>query len=203
MGGALFAHFGDRVGRKAMLIFSLGLMSISTFCVGLLPSYDTIGLLAPLLLISFGFSVGMFAWAAIFGPLGAFFSELFDTRLRYSGAALRFALRFALGGVLGGALGGALAPLLAVRLFTAIGSITWISAYLFVMALISLTAIYSLRETRGDDLAEIGPDGSPNRRPFPLPGRQKCPTVYTYRAAGSYVRRAHRAQVGGRHTLSR
>ena len=96
----------------------------------------------------------------------------------------------------------ALAPLLAVRLFTATGSITWISAYLFVMALISLTTIYSLRETRGDVLAEIGPDGSPNRRPFPLPGRQKGPTVYTYRAAGSYVRRAHRAQVGGRHTLS-
>jgi hypothetical protein len=92
----------------------------------------------------------MFAWAAIYGPLGVFFSGLFGTLVRYSGAALSFAL--------GGVLGGALVPLLAVRILRVTGSIVWVAAYLFGMALISLAAIYySLREAYGKDLADIYP----------------------------------------------
>jgi metabolite-proton symporter len=51
VGGVLWGHFGDRVGRKAMLIASLLLMGIATVGVGLLPTYDQIGLLAPVLLV--------------------------------------------------------------------------------------------------------------------------------------------------------
>jgi len=50
IGSALFGHFGDRVGRKATLVASLLTMGISTVVIGLLPSYQSIGVLAPLLL---------------------------------------------------------------------------------------------------------------------------------------------------------
>jgi MFS transporter, MHS family, shikimate and dehydroshikimate transport protein len=51
LGGALFGHFGDRLGRKSMLVLTLFIMGLSTFCIGLLPTYDSIGVFAPILLI--------------------------------------------------------------------------------------------------------------------------------------------------------
>jgi MFS transporter, MHS family, shikimate and dehydroshikimate transport protein len=51
LGGALFGHFGDRLGRKSMLVLTLFIMGISTFCIGLLPTYASIGVFAPILLI--------------------------------------------------------------------------------------------------------------------------------------------------------
>src|ERR1700740_380011 len=51
LGGALFGHFGDRLGRKSMLVLTLFIMGLSTFCIGLLPTYASIGVLAPVLLI--------------------------------------------------------------------------------------------------------------------------------------------------------
>ncbi|MGI5131668.1 MFS transporter [Pseudonocardia sp. CA-107938] len=50
IGGLVFGHFGDKVGRKQLLVVSLLMMGISTFAIGLLPGYATIGLAAPLLL---------------------------------------------------------------------------------------------------------------------------------------------------------
>jgi metabolite-proton symporter len=51
IGGVVMGHFGDRVGRKAMLVWSLMLMGVSTLAIGLLPGYEQIGLWAPALLI--------------------------------------------------------------------------------------------------------------------------------------------------------
>jgi MHS family shikimate/dehydroshikimate transporter-like MFS transporter len=51
LGGALFGHFGDRLGRKSMLVLTLFIMGLSTFCIGLLPTYASIGVFAPILLI--------------------------------------------------------------------------------------------------------------------------------------------------------
>jgi MFS transporter, MHS family, shikimate and dehydroshikimate transport protein len=51
LGGALFGHFGDRLGRKSMLVLTLFIMGLSTFCIGLLPTYQTIGVFAPILLM--------------------------------------------------------------------------------------------------------------------------------------------------------
>ena len=50
IGSALFGHFGDRVGRKRTLVAALTTMGLSTFLIGVLPSYKAIGLAAPLLL---------------------------------------------------------------------------------------------------------------------------------------------------------
>src|SRR6202171_2305720 len=52
LGGALFGHFGDRLGRKSMLVLTLFIMGLSTFSIGLLPTYQSIGVFAPILLIA-------------------------------------------------------------------------------------------------------------------------------------------------------
>jgi metabolite-proton symporter len=61
IGAVVFGHFGDRVGRKATLVWSLLTMGISTTMVGLLPSYDQIGAAAPtiLCLLRFGQGIGL------------------------------------------------------------------------------------------------------------------------------------------------
>ena len=51
VGGVLFGHFGDRVGRKSVLLVTLLLMGGSTTVIGLLPSYDSIGIWAPIILV--------------------------------------------------------------------------------------------------------------------------------------------------------
>lgn len=92
LGSILFGHFGDRVGRKATLVGSLLTMGIATFLVGVLPTYNQVGLIAPALLALLRFSQGLAlggewsgaallatenaapgrrAWAAMWPQLGA------------------------------------------------------------------------------------------------------------------------------------
>jgi metabolite-proton symporter len=51
LGGVIFGHFGDRIGRKSMLVATLLLMGVATVLIGLLPTYHAIGVWAPLLLV--------------------------------------------------------------------------------------------------------------------------------------------------------
>lgn len=51
LGAAVFGHFGDRVGRKAMLAATISIMGVGTFLIGLLPTYSQIGIAAPVLLV--------------------------------------------------------------------------------------------------------------------------------------------------------
>jgi metabolite-proton symporter len=59
IGSALFGHFGDRVGRKATLVAALLTMGVSTVTIGMLPTYDTIGIAAPALLALCRFGQGL------------------------------------------------------------------------------------------------------------------------------------------------
>ncbi|MDV7173160.1 MFS transporter [Gordonia amicalis] len=98
IGSVLFGHFGDRVGRKATLVGSLLTMGIATFVIGLLPTYDSVGYLAPALLALMRFCQGLGlggewsgaallatetaekgkrAWAAMWPQLGAPIGFLF------------------------------------------------------------------------------------------------------------------------------
>ncbi|MFC0249716.1 MFS transporter [Citricoccus parietis] len=62
VGGIVFGYVGDRFGRKRQLIYAILLMSVSTAAIGILPTYESVGILAPLLLLvcrlAQGFSVG-------------------------------------------------------------------------------------------------------------------------------------------------
>ena len=51
LGGIIFGHYGDRLGRRSMLIYSLVIMGVATFLIGMLPTYASIGVWAPILLV--------------------------------------------------------------------------------------------------------------------------------------------------------
>ncbi|MEP7102075.1 MAG: MFS transporter [Burkholderiales bacterium] len=51
LGGVIFGHFGDKIGRKSMLVITLMIMGVATFLIGLVPTYAQIGIAAPLLLL--------------------------------------------------------------------------------------------------------------------------------------------------------
>ncbi|MFM7604620.1 MAG: MFS transporter, partial [Prosthecobacter sp.] len=62
LGGVVFGHYGDKLGRKSMLVTTLMMMGLATFAIGLLPTYQQAGLIAPALLVLLrfvqGFGVG-------------------------------------------------------------------------------------------------------------------------------------------------
>jgi len=59
IGGAVIGHFGDRVGRKGMLVLTMIIMGAATFLIGCLPTYNEIGIWAPILLITLRFAQGI------------------------------------------------------------------------------------------------------------------------------------------------
>jgi MFS transporter, MHS family, shikimate and dehydroshikimate transport protein len=59
VGGIVFGHFGDRIGRKTMLVLTLTIMGVATTLIGLLPTYAAIGVAAPLLLVVLRFCQGL------------------------------------------------------------------------------------------------------------------------------------------------
>ncbi|WP_328352377.1 MHS family MFS transporter [Streptomyces sp. NBC_00445] len=52
LGGIVFGHFGDRIGRKSMMLLTMALMGCGSFLIGVLPTYDAIGVWAPVLLVT-------------------------------------------------------------------------------------------------------------------------------------------------------
>lgn len=90
IGGLIFSHFGDRVGRKPMLVMTLILMGVATLAIGLLPTYQTIGLWAPVLLALCRILQGMGSGAEYVGAL---------IMMAESGTRQRYGLRVALPGM--------------------------------------------------------------------------------------------------------
>jgi metabolite-proton symporter len=59
LGGIVFGHFGDRAGRKNVLVVTLLMMGVATFLIGVLPGFDSIGVAAPILLVTLRFVQGL------------------------------------------------------------------------------------------------------------------------------------------------
>ncbi|HET7130807.1 MAG TPA: MFS transporter, partial [Gammaproteobacteria bacterium] len=59
VGGLVFGHIGDRIGRKTTLVLTLTMMGVATFLMGLMPTYDSIGVWAPILMVALRFVQGL------------------------------------------------------------------------------------------------------------------------------------------------
>ncbi|HEV2094168.1 MAG TPA: MFS transporter [Rubrobacter sp.] len=133
----LFAVLSDRLGRRRLCM--AGALLALLWAFQMLWLFDT----GNPVLITVAFSVGMIAFAVLYGPMGAYLPELFGTRLRYCGASVSYNL--------GGVLGGAFAPIIAASLLLVAGGSWAISLYIALMAGLSLACLYFLTETHLTD----------------------------------------------------
>jgi MFS family permease len=133
----LFSSYSDRHGRRG--IFMLGAILSGLWAFAIFPLVDT----GNFWLITLAVSGGMVFLAMMYGPQAAFFTELFSTEVRYSGATLGYQF--------GAIIGGAFAPTIAVKLWTEL-DIFWVSVYMSCSALVTLLSVMALTETYQTDL---------------------------------------------------
>ena len=133
----LFSSYSDRHGRKG--IFMLGAVLSGLWAFAVFPLVDT----GNFWLIVLAVSGGLVFLAMMYGPQAAFFTELFSTEVRYSGATLGYQF--------GAILGGAFAPTIAVKLWTEL-DIFFVSVYMAFSALLTLLSVMALTETYRSDL---------------------------------------------------
>ena len=133
----LFSSYSDRHGRRG--IFMLGAVLSGLWAFAIFPLVDT----GSFWLITLAVSGGMVFLAMMYGPQAAFFTELFSTEVRYSGATLGYQF--------GAIIGGAFAPTIAVKLWTEF-DIFWVSVYMAFSALLTLLSVMALTETFQSDL---------------------------------------------------
>lgn len=132
-----FGALSDKVGRRPVYIG--GAVGALLWIFAFFPLLETQNL-ALIIVADF---VGMLCWAAMYGPLAAFTTELFPTNVRYSGASLGFQLS--------GILGGALAPIIAVALYGRFESWLPIALYVAAMLAITIVSVVIARESAKDE----------------------------------------------------
>jgi metabolite-proton symporter len=142
----LWGMLSDKVGRRAVYLFGAVAMGAWGFVFFALLDTKSFGVIA------LATTVGLVLHGAMYGPQAAFFSELFGTRVRYSGASVGYQLA--------SILAGALAPLIAVALLDAWDSTLPVSLYLGAMCLITVVAVLVARETRGASLEPETPSAA-------------------------------------------
>ena len=134
-----FSGLSDRIGRKR--VYQWGAILTGLWGFALFPLIDTGSPFAIVLAVS----LGLVFLGMQYGPQAAFFTELFSTEVRYSGASLGYQL--------GAIVGGALAPTIAVLLWNNFG-IFYVSLYIALAAALTLLSLSALTETQGKDLTE-------------------------------------------------
>tara|TARA_B100001175_G_scaffold126879_1_gene107955 strand:- start:957 stop:2279 length:1323 start_codon:yes stop_codon:yes gene_type:complete len=133
----VFASYSDKHGRKG--IFMLGAILTALWAFAIFPLIDTGNFWYTLLAIS----GGLIFLAMMYGPQAAFFTELFTTEVRYSGATLGYQF--------GAIAGGAFAPTIATYLWTEY-DVFWVSVYISFASLLTLLSVMALTETFQTDL---------------------------------------------------
>ncbi|OBH19058.1 MFS transporter [Mycobacterium sp. E2497] len=135
-----WALLSDRVGRRPPYLFGAlaGVVALALFFIAA-SSGSAVAVVAS---IVFGVNV---VHDAMYGPQAAWFAELFDTRIRYSGSSLGYQI--------GAVLSGGFAPLIAAALLAVGGGSPWlIVGYFGVLAAITFAAAFAARETRADEI---------------------------------------------------
>ena len=133
----MFSSYSDRNGRKG--IFMLGAILSGIWAFAIFPLVDT----GNFWLIVLALTFGLIFLAMMYGPQAAFFTELFSTEVRYSGATLGYQF--------GAIVGGAFAPTIAVKLWSDF-DIFWVSVYIAFAAFLTLISVMALTETYQSDL---------------------------------------------------
>jgi MFS transporter, MHS family, metabolite:H+ symporter len=148
LGGLFFGTYGDKLGRKWVLVATILLMGGSSTLVGALPTYETIGVWAPILPVFLRLCQGFVrrqcdAWLAVRSAARAFRSP--D---RYLGVAIAREFSAVIAGGLAGVLGAIL-----IKEFN--GSWLPLAIYTFVLAFITVVSTFLTPETKGRDLTRI------------------------------------------------
>ena len=131
------AGMSDRVGRKR--VYTWGAVLSGFWAFALFPLVDT----GNVIIVTGAIGIGLAFVGMQYGPQAAFFTELFSTEVRYSGASLGYQI--------GAILGGALAPSIAVLLWTTFGAV-YVSVYMALAAIVTVVCISMLSETSGKSL---------------------------------------------------
>jgi MFS family permease len=137
----LLAALSDKIGRRP--VYALGAFGLAAWCFvmfGLLGSGDNASIVLALV-------VGLVLHGAMYGPQAAFITELFPTRIRYSGVSLAYQLT--------SIVAGSLAPIVALWLYKTYGSATPVAIYVGVACMISGLSALLAPETRGVELEAI------------------------------------------------
>ncbi|MFF1711100.1 MFS transporter [Streptomyces sp. NPDC058268] len=145
----LWGALSDRIGRRPVtLIGSVGMAAWAFAFFALVDSES-------FTVITLAVTVGLLFHGAMYGPQAAFISEMFDTKVRYSGASM--------GSQLASIIGGALAPIIAVELLKDYGSATPVALYVCVTVVITTLTVLVAKETRGRSLSQrsTAPGDSP------------------------------------------
>jgi metabolite-proton symporter len=137
----LWGALSDRVGRKPVYLF--GAVGVGIWGFVFIALLDT----KNFALAALAVTIGLILHGAMYGPQASFFTELFGTRVRYSGVSVGYQLA--------SIIAGGLAPFIAVALLKAYNSGFAISMYVGVCAIISVIAVTSYGETHRRDLSTL------------------------------------------------
>jgi MHS family shikimate/dehydroshikimate transporter-like MFS transporter len=133
-----FGALSDRFGRRPVYLFGAIMTAVLAY-----PLFWLLDTASPPLVWLAMFCVFVFSHAAMYGPQAAFLSEMFGTRVRYSGASL--------GAQLASVLAGGLSPFIATALLRSYGS-NALSLYVIFMAVVTIVSVFLATETHHDDI---------------------------------------------------
>jgi len=137
----LLALLSDRIGRRP--VYAFGAFGLAGFIFAFFPLLAS----GEHAWIVFALVAGLFFHSAMYGPQAAFITELFPTRIRYSGVSIAYQLT--------SIFAGSLAPIVALWLYKEYGSATPVAIYVGVACAISGVSALLARETKGVELAAI------------------------------------------------
>jgi MFS family permease len=160
-GALLFGRIGDRIGRKATFLATMSLMGLSTFAIGLLPSYATAGIVAPLLFILLRVLQGL-ALGGEWGGAAIYIVEHVDSDKRGVTSAW-------LGGSAAFGLGGALLAVLIARLAVgeaAFNAWGWRLPFLFSAALLGISMWIRLKLHESPMFQKLKDEGGRSEKPY-------------------------------------